>query len=329
MKVKNRIIGYLDRDFVEYLIKEDSFSLGGKFYAIENFEKDTIKVKRASTGNISRWYSSYLPISIEVGRELRKFLKRSFDIFKEYKLDEIFFDKKKNEIIEKIKTIFNHSDEILYLYLKKIYLFFYPKLDFSNFLLESFKIDNKHYLVMHTFLGKRFNDALSRILALMIANKDVEIGIDDLSFYLVSEKLNIDRIKEIKKYDKEKIKTLLEQSIEKTISYRKRVKALAMKMLFVDQFFKSLQHDLIFEEAKREFLMDHFHFDELIKEIKEKEFIIVAKDVPSPLTQTLFENAYKDLLIHQSIPEFIQEMKQLIEIKINLKIGKILKKNKT
>ncbi|MEM4396809.1 MAG: DEAD/DEAH box helicase [Candidatus Woesearchaeota archaeon] len=324
VKKDNKIIGTIDYDFFEYLIQRDNFSLGGEFYSVKEINENIVYVKKTTDGSISRWYSQYLPMSIEAGNEIKRLLKFSFDVFNKYNKIEVFTDKRKDEIIEELKKEFIVMNYEIYNLLKNIFLYYE---NFENLYIEAFlnQAENKNYLIFHTFSGKKINDALSKIVGSLVSNKDVEIGIDDLSFYVASDKINLEKVKEIKKLSPKEIFQILENNIQKTTTFRKNIRKLAKKFYFSNYFSEHLDLALIKKEAIREFIYDILDFENVLNIIKNSTFEVKIVDVLSPLSITLFENIYKETLMLSSKKEFLEEMQNLLHNKIALKLGKNFK----
>ncbi|MEM2115604.1 MAG: DEAD/DEAH box helicase [Candidatus Woesearchaeota archaeon] len=320
VKEKNRIIGSIDEEFYDYLIKKDAFSLGGKFYAVKDFNEKTIIVTETNSGNITHWYSQYLPMSLEVGNEIISLLKKVLYIFKEYDKRKIFLDIEKQTIFERIREVIPFLSDELYDFFKMIYLF-YENIS-TNLLVEDYK-NEKHYLIFHTFLGKKINESLSKLFSAMVSDKDVEIGIDDLSFYLCAEKLNPEKILKVKQLSDKEIYEIIKTNVVKTLSFRKNLKKLARKFYFHSYFSEKLDLEIVKMESIREFLYDVLDFENVIKLIREKEIVISKTDVLSPLSISMFENIYQDVLIQTPKSEFLEEMQKLLMNKISLKIAKI------
>ncbi|MEM1988572.1 MAG: DEAD/DEAH box helicase [Candidatus Woesearchaeota archaeon] len=324
VKKDNKIIGTVDKDFFENIIKEDNFSLGGNFYSVKEIKDNVVYVNKSNRGEISRWYSQYLPLSREAGNEIKKLLKLSFQIFDKYDKICLFKDNKREEIMNELRNEFNEMNYETYYLLKNIYFFFEK---FENIYIEAFfnKKEGKNYLIFHTFSGKRINDCLSKIVASLVSNKDVEIGIDDLSFYVASDKINLEKVKEIKKLSPKEIFQILENNIQKTTTFRKNIRKLAKKFYFSDYFSEHLDLELIKKEAIREFIFDILDFESVLNIIKDSTFEVKIVDVLSPLSITLFENIYKETLMLSSKKEFLEEMQNLLYNKIALNLGKNFK----
>ena len=341
VKEGNRILGMLDSSFAENMIKNDKFSLGGRYYEFLKEKNDRIFVKKSAGGNISRWYSQYLPISYQVGTNIKKVVEKSFEYFKSRNLFDLVYKPDLNSFIEMLNLTIKYPVAIsrreyqkIFDDLKKIYFFFLPyKISFKSIICEYFKYEDESYFVVHTFLGKRLNDTLSRVLAgVGNLHKDTRIGIDDISLYISSNKLNPDYIiNNIKGLSKEDFINIVKNNIKNTIGFGKKARKLVAKLLLIDTkginfgLLNYLRSGLPEKEAFRTILYDDMDVDKTYEILKEN-FQMLKLSLPSPLAYSVIERSFTDVIVKQPLPEFLKEIKQMIDVKINLELGKRLKK---
>ncbi len=181
-----RYIGGLEEDFLERLKPGDIFVLGGKLYYFVYARGMRCYVKEApkeALPTIPSWFSEMLPLSFELAEEIRK--------FREVMRKKLEKKEGREGIISwimKTLPVDANTANAIYLYFKEQHEFaFIPK---ANELLVEHTEDlhGRRFLVFHALFGRKVNDALSRALALIIADQiasDVLTMISDNGFALL------------------------------------------------------------------------------------------------------------------------------------------------
>ncbi len=328
---KEQKIGEIDEGFLEKMKSGDVFVLGGKRYQFMHTRGMKAYVRNAVRKNptIPSWFSEMLPLSFDSALEIGKFRKLIDDKFK--------VGKSSDEIKELIKEYCYVGDSIA----KNIYDYFYEQYRYAKLphaqriLIESYK-GEKNYLVFHSLYGRRVNDALSRALGYLMAQKvgrDIEIGISDNGFYFAGEKLPID--KALNFLDEKNLRKILEEAISKTEILKRRFRHCAARALMILRNYKGRSKSVgkqqmksffllsainkiskdfpILKEARREVLEDLMDIKNAcmaIRWIKNGEVKIekINTKLPSPFATNLVLQGYSDLLKMEDKIEFLKRM---------------------
>ena len=328
---KEQKVGMVDEAFLEKMKQGDVFVLGGKKYQFMHTKGMKAYVTSAVRKNptIPSWFSEMLPLSFDSALEIGRFRK----------LVDEKFEKKlgKEKIIEFIQEYAYANENVS----RAIYNYFYEQFNYAKIphekkiLIESYK-GEKNYIIFHSLYGRRVNDALSRALAYLIAQKvgrDIEIGISDNGFYFAGENLLIDEA--LKFLKPENIREILEEAISKTEvlkrrfrhcaarslmilrNYKGRTKSVGkqqMKSFFLLSAINKISKDFpILKEARREVLEDLMDIERaklVLSWIKEGKVEIekINTKLPSPFALGLVLQGYSDLLKMEDKLNFLKRM---------------------
>ena len=127
---------------------------------------------------------------------------------------------------------------------ESIYNYFYEQYNYleipdSGTLLVERYNSEKNYLIFHSMYGRRVNDALSRAIGFLLGRaggRDVEMGINDNSFYVAGEKMNIEKVMNFLK--PENLEEILKEAIEKTDVLARRFRHCATRSLMILRNYK-------------------------------------------------------------------------------------------
>ncbi len=252
MSPSNEPIGAIDEGFLERMKKGDVFVLGGNKYLYLYTRGMNVYVKSAvgRQPTIPSWFSEMLPLSFDSAIEINKFRTMLHDKFKK--------KAKKQEIVDAIK-------EALYLEegsAESIYSYFneqnnYLEIPDLNTLLVERYNSQKHYLIFHTMYGRRVNDALSRAIGFLLGRaggRDIEVGINDNSFYVAGEKLNIEKVMNFLK--PENLEEILKEAIEKSDVLARRFRHCATRSLMILRNYKGVKRSVGKQQMKSHFLIN-------------------------------------------------------------------------
>jgi ATP-dependent Lhr-like helicase len=152
-------------------------------------------------------------------------------------MDEIIESKGVEEIIDFLCREFNLS----YSSAKAIYNYFYEQKSFSliptdkRLVVECFRDEKGYCYVFHTLIGRRANDAISRVFAYRIGKIkgcNVRITITDNGFMLrLPEKLSVEEIKAL--FDVNNFREDLIKSLDKTELLRRRFRHVAVRSFMI------------------------------------------------------------------------------------------------
>jgi ATP-dependent Lhr-like helicase len=349
VKVGNMTIGKIDEGFLERLRKRDIFVLGGATYEFRHSRGMTVQVERSSNKppTVPSWFSEMLPLSFDLAMDIGKFRRLIAEKFKA--------GKTKKEIMKFIND---------YLYVDKnaanaIYEYFKEQFEYVNevpsdkkLLIEHYIDENKNkYIVFHTMLGRRVNDALSRAVAWAVLrnqHRDVEIGVADNGFFLTYEK-DVHARKAIRLLKSKQLRDVLKLALEKSEVLRRRFRHCATRALMILRNYKGrtkrvgrqqlsstilmnavrrISEDFcILKEARREVLedlMDIKNATKVLAELENKKIEIkeIQTKIPTPFAFSLVLQGYIDILKVDDKVEFLRRMHRLVKAKIELEKGK-------
>ncbi len=332
-------VGVVDEAFLEKMKPGDVFVLGGKKYQFMYTKgmKAYVVAGIKKNPTIPSWFSEQLPLSFESAMEIQRFRRLLNERF-EKKLG-------RDEIIEFIKDYCycdNHVGKGIYNYFNE--QFKYSKIaNEKRLVIEQYK-GEKNYLIFHSLYGRRINDALSRALGYLMAQKvgrDLEIGISDNGFYFAGEQLPIDEAMKVLK--PENLREVLEEAIAKTEVLKRRFRHCAARALMILRNYKGRAKSVgkqqmnsffllnainkmskdfpILKEARREVLedlMDIGNAEKVLKSWKDGMVKIekVQTKLPSPFAMNLVLQGYSDLLKVEDKIDFLKRIHKEIQKEI-------------
>jgi len=327
-------IGVIDEGFLERMKKGDVFVLGGKKYIYLYTRGMNVYVK----GTIDRpptipsWFSEMLPLSFDSALEINKFRSLMNEKFKK--------KTKKSEIIAIIKkTLYVEQSgaETIYNYFNEQYNFL--EIPNSGTLLVERYNSQKHYLIFHSMYGRRVNDALSRAIGFLLGRsggRDIELGINDNSFYIAGEKMKIDKVMNF--LTPKNLEEVLKEAIEKTDVLARRFRHCATRALMILRSYKGKKktvgkqqmksHFLLYavkkissefpilREARREVLEDLMDIENaklVLKWIKEGRIKLKIREtpLPSPFALGIILQGQSDLIRIEDKQAFLKRMHEL------------------
>ncbi|MBR0471675.1 MAG: ATP-dependent helicase [Methanosphaera sp.] len=342
VKCNGQIIGSIDGDFMERLHKGDTFVLGGRVYQFKYARGMTVTVvPSGSTPTIPSWVSEQLPLSYDIGISIQ-----NFRAIMEWKLST---NVSEEDIIQYIKDylyVDDNSATSIYYYFVEQYL--YSEIPSKNKLLIEYYtgFGGRKFVVFHSLYGRRVNDALSRAVAYVIAQRyhhDVMISIDDNGFYLSSDS-KIGGAEAFEELNCENLRDILIKAIDRTETLASRFRDCANRSLMILRRYKGREksvgrqqvtskillnfvkevdeHFAILDEARREVIEDYMdieHALEVLKSIEEKKTVIktINTTIPTPFAFNLVSRGYLDVLKYEERAEFIRRMHEAIIQKIN------------
>ncbi|MFH1401206.1 MAG: DEAD/DEAH box helicase [Nanoarchaeota archaeon] len=343
VKLKGHRLGSISEPFLEKLKRGDVFVLGGDTYEFLYAQGMTAFVK-SSAGRpptVPSWFSEMLPLSFDLAMEILKF--RRF-------IDEMMAGAEKKEVLRFIHEyllVDESSAESIYAYCKEQADYAVIPHD-KRLVIEYFSEGSKKYVIFHSLYGRRVNDVLSRCVAFVIAKvtgTDVEIGINDNGFYLLSRK-PIQAIRALKALTPDNIRPTAEQAIEKTEVLARRFRHCAARAMMILRNYKGREKSVgrqqvssrllinavkrispdfpILKEARREVLEDLMDFDgarQVIASIQDESLEIkeIYTEIPSPFAFGLIAQGYSDILRMEDKYAFLKRMHELVQLKIDIK----------
>jgi ATP-dependent Lhr-like helicase len=209
---------------------------------------------------------------------------------------------------------------------------------------------NKNIVIFHALYGRRINDALSRILAIVIANKyetDVWINVVDNGFVLGTDsKLELkeaDIASLLRSLEKVDILELMKENLKRTEMMKRRFRHCAARSFMVLRNYKGQKVSVrsqqvsaqlllkaveemdpnfpILKETYREILedvMDLPRADMIIKGILNGEikYNVIETDVPSPFSHLMITFGGADIIMMKDRRRHIRELHRQVLDKI-------------
>lgn len=327
-----KFVGKVEEPFAERLKKGDIFVLAGNTYEYVGSRDMNIFVipRPDSSPTIPSWFSEQLPLSFDLAMEISKFRAKMEKMLKEgrnvvkylvknYKIDEKTAKAIENYFLEQMHfEVPNH---------KKI-------------VVEIFEKDGYKYLVFHTLVGRKANEALSRIFAYRITKKyglNVRIAITDNGFAIIYPSWK----SEIEKEDIKKLFTTknmiddLKNALKNTEILKRRFRHVATRSLLILKNY--LGHEMSVEkqqrnasilfkvvneidpefpalkETYREIMEDSMDIENAIKYVKKVEkgeikVKITYNPLPSPFSFNIVVIGATDVVLMEDRKEMIKEM---------------------
>jgi len=176
-----KYVGKVEEPFAERLKKGDIFVLAGNTYEFIRSSGMRIIVNPApdTAPTIPSWFSEQLPLSFDLAMEIGKFRRKMAEMIESGR-----------NIISYIERYYGVDDATA----RAIEMYFNEQRYFGiphdkKVIVEMFEKDGYNYAVFHTLIGRKANDALSRIFAYRLMKKygiNVRVAITDNGFAIIS-----------------------------------------------------------------------------------------------------------------------------------------------
>ena len=346
VKYDRETVGKIEESFMERLKKGDTFVLGGRTFRFNYAKGMTINVTPASgPPTIPSWFSQQLPLSFDLAMEIQR--------FRSYMESKFEYRRSKEEIMEFIYDYLYVDDfaaNSIYEYFVEQYK--YAKIPSNRCLLIEYYrgFGDRRFVIFHSLFGRKVNDALSRAVAYVVAqryNTNITISISDNGFYLSSDS-TIGGLESFKELNPENFERILTNSLNKTETLASRFRHCAGRSLMtlrrykgesksvgrqqvrgkiLLKFVQEMDNDFpILKESRREATEDYMDIKNALKVINmvdsgEMEIKTINTVIPSPFAFNLVSQGYLDVLNQNDKGEFTKRMHQAIldQIKDKLK----------
>jgi len=346
VKYDGETVGKIEESFMERLKKGDTFVLGGRTFRFNYAKGMTINVTPASgPPTIPSWFSQQLPLSFDLAMEIQR--------FRSYMESKFEYRRSKEEIMEFIYDYLYVDDfaaNSIYEYFVEQYK--YAKIPSNRCLLIEYYrgFGDRRFVIFHSLFGRKVNDALSRAVAYVVAqryNTNITISISDNGFYLSSDG-TIGGLESFKELNPENFERILTNSLNKTETLASRFRHCAGRSLMtlrrykgesksvgrqqvrgkiLLKFVQEMDNDFpILKESRREATEDYMDIKNALKVINmvdsgEMEIKTINTVIPSPFAFNLVSQGYLDVLNQNDKGEFTKRMHQAIldQIKDKLK----------
>ena len=334
-----KFIGKVEEEFAERLLEGDVFVLAGKTFRYLYSRGMSIVVEEVEgvKPTIPSWFSEQLPLSYDLALRIQRFRR-----FVEENLNDV------ESLIEKLCREYNLD----YRSAKAIVNYFYEQKEFSEIptdrklVVEIFRDGRNYCYVFHTLIGRRANDAISRVFAYRIGkSKGVNVGIsltDNCFILKTSVKLKEDEIKDLFKI--EGFIDDLKSSLDKTELLRRRFRHVAVRSFMIlknylgreksiyrqqlsaDNLLKLLKKKYpdfpVLKETYREIIEDYMDIENALDYLKRIDKIeVVERPMVSPFALNAYLIGREDIVLMADRREVLRKLHEMI-------IDEIRKNNK-
>lgn len=334
-----KFIGKVEEEFAERLLEGDVFVLAGKTFRYLYSRGMSIVVEEVEgvKPTIPSWFSEQLPLSYDLALRIQRFRR-----FVEENLNDV------ESLIEKLCREYNLD----YRSAKAIVNYFYEQKEFSEIptdrklVVEIFRDGKNYCYVFHTLIGRRANDAISRVFAYRIGkSKGVNVGIsltDNCFILKTSVKLKEDEIKDLFKI--EGFIDDLKSSLDKTELLRRRFRHVAVRSFMIlknylgkeksiyrqqlsaDNLLKLLKKKYpdfpVLKETYREIIEDYMDIENALDYLKRIDKIeVVERPMVSPFALNAYLIGREDIVLMADRREVLRKLHEMItdEIRKNNK----------
>ncbi|MCD6468689.1 MAG: ATP-dependent helicase [Thermoplasmata archaeon] len=336
MKPK-RYVGSIEEDFLERLRRNDVFVLGGSTYRFRYARgmRCYVDELKDETPTIPAWFSEMLPLSYDLAVEIGGFRRKiEGRLSKKKSIDGLVSRLPADERAEKVIKD--------YFIMQYKYAGVIPN-DKRVVVEKTWDLKGRRLLVFHSLFGRRVNDALSRVFAIVLGKKlhlDVGVTVNDNGFSLILSKdkrFDVDELfNEVFSVD---IGTLLRDNIRRTELMKRRFRHCAARSFLILRNYKGHKISVrkqqvgaerlirvceeidpsfpIIEETYREILedlMDVEKAEKVLKGLKEGKIVYDAIETgsPSPFAHGLVLLGEADVVLMRDRRERLMELHERI-----------------
>ncbi|MEM5812963.1 MAG: ATP-dependent helicase [Candidatus Aenigmatarchaeota archaeon] len=252
-----KYIGDIEEDFLERLRKGDIFLLGGKPYMFlysRGMRCYVEPLPKEANPTIPNWFSELLPLNFDLALEIQKFRERMKRFLEK--------NEKKDKVISWLLRnypIDENSANIIYHYFLEQWLYC-KHIPSKNILIEkTYDLERRKYIVFHSLYGRRINDALSRIIAIIISdmiNANVGAIISDNGFAIILPKeKEVDIEKVISRLISCNIEEFLKENIRRTELMKRKFRHCASRSFLVLRNYKGYKISVAKQQRNSETLL--------------------------------------------------------------------------
>ncbi|MDE1861027.1 MAG: ATP-dependent helicase [Candidatus Micrarchaeota archaeon] len=360
----NKWIGSIQEEFLARLKPGDVFVLGGRPYKFEYSRLMNAYVQRADgqVPTIPPWYSEQLPLSFELAVEIGRFrerfgsaversIPRGKSIVKQLATGGLKPSDECKSILDAMPMDANSQNSVFHYFAEQ--LLFAKYIPNDRFLLIERTRDKeaeRNMLIFHSLYGRRVNDALSRLIGIMIGDMydiDVAINITDNGFVIMTDYENVvkpgairDVLNELAKADLYK---LLRSNIRRTEMMKRRFRHSAARSFMILRNYKGkkisvrkqqVNSQLILkaaEEIDPNFPIIKETYREIFEDVmdlpraklilsrlasREIKYQIIETQVPSPFSHGMITFGEADIIFMKDRRKHIRELRKQVLAKL-------------
>ncbi len=327
-----KFVGKVEEPFAERLKKGDIFVLAGNTYEFVRSKGMKIYVvpRPDSTPTIPSWFSEQLPLSFDLAMEISKFRAKMKEMLEKGK-DVVEYLMKNYDIDEKTARAIEN--------------YFLEQMHFSvpthkKIVVEIFEREGYRHIIFHTLVGRKANEALSRIFAYRITKRygfNVRIAITDNGFAIIYPewKRKLDKQDIISLFSSGNMRQDLKNALKNTEILKRRFRHVAARSLLILRNY--LGHEMSVEKQQRnatilfkvvneidpefpalketyreimEDSMDIENAEKFVRKVEEGKIKvdIVELPVPSPFSFNIVAIGSSDVVLMEDRKEMIKEM---------------------
>ena len=366
LTTNNRWIGNIEEEFLMKLKPGDIFALGGRMYRFERAKGMHAYVAEAkgATPTIPPWFSEQLPLSFELANAIGAFRKRMADAVeasiagtgKKAKRTSILkaksIPKAVDSVLKELPIDTNARHAIFGYFAEQV--LFAGAVPNDKFLLIEETPDEKgeaDYLIFHSLYGRRVNDALSRIVAIGMAEaigEDIGIMVNDNGFVLSVAHGRRSLEKAVRKAlslaTSEDPERVLKANIRRTELMRRRFRHVAARSFMILRNYKGWKQPVGKQQVNAQILLKAVEaidpnfpvlaetYREILEDVmdlpKTKQVLegirtgAIAYDIirtpsPSPFAHSMLTFGHADAILMKDRQEYLKRLHRLVMKRIN------------
>jgi ATP-dependent helicase Lhr and Lhr-like helicase len=360
-KATKKLIGNVEEEFLTKLKEGDIFTLGGRLYKFENATgmKAYVSDAQASAPTIPPWFSEQLPLSYELASEIGEFRSKLAELIRKYmkdksigKFSSMMEIPKEIDIYLSDLPIDSNSKVAIFGYFLEQILYADEVPTNKMILVELTKemYGDENYVVFHSLFGRRVNDALSRAIAIEIAEMfDVEVDmmVNDNGFVFRTGKplkiTNKDMKNIIEDIHTTGLSLMLKKNIRKTELMKRKFRHVAARSFMILRNYKGYKvpvgkqqissqlilkaaEDIdpnfpVIKETYREIFnetMDLPRTSDMIAKLNDgrMNYKIIKTNVPSPFSHSMITFGHADAILMKERHQYLQKLHKYVMEKI-------------
>ncbi len=335
-----KFIGKVEEEFAERLVKGDIFVLAGRTFRFLGSRGMSIIVEEVEgeKPTVPSWFSEQLPLSYDLALRIQKFRAEMDEMLEKLLKEEIGEDGIIEHLMREYRIERNTAKAIFRYFLEQK-LFSEIPTD-KKLVIEEFEDDGTFCYAFHTLVGRRANEAISRVFAYRIGKiKDcnVQIAVTDNGFLLKLPK-KLERHEILDLFDTKDFREHLKQALDKTELLRRRFRHVAVRSFMIlrnylgreksvwkqqmsaDALLKLLKKHFpdfpVLRETYREIMEDSMDIenalDYLSKVGKEIELKVVEVPNPSPFALNMYLVGEEDVVLMEDRRKVLKMLHEMI-----------------
>lgn len=329
-----RMVGKVEEEFAERLVKGDIFVLAGRTYRFLKSRgmKIVVEEVKDEKPTVPSWFSEQLPLSYDLALKVQEFRREMEERLEsgdavEWLLSEFPIDK---NAAQSIAEYFDEQRRFSVI----------PHIE--RLVVEMLEEDRNYYF-FHTLIGRRANNAIARVFAYRVGKRkrcNVQFTVNDNGFVLIlpkSRSLKVDEIEAL--FDMAGFRDDLVESLMKTEILRRRFRHVAVRSFMILRNYlgreKSVWRQQLNADTLLKLLLKNFGRDfpvikETFREIMEDAMDIsnaldylsrIGKGVrleitrvpyPSPFGLNLYVMGDEDVVLMEDRRKVLKELHQKI-----------------